>query len=56
MQKWMDSTDLYGSKVYSYNFEGRQNINSLMGTIVSVGVYVFILRFFVDQTLIMVRG
>lgn len=44
----MDKWDLYGSKVYTYNFEGRKNINSLMGTIVSVGVYIFILKFFID--------
>jgi len=44
----MDSLDLYGSKVYAYNFEGRTNINSLMGVIVSVLVYIFILNFFYD--------
>jgi hypothetical protein len=36
VQRWMDSTDMYGSTVYSYNFEGRKNINSLMGTIISI--------------------
>jgi len=56
MQNCMDSIDLYGSKVYSYNFEGRQNINSLMGTLVSIGVYLFIIIFIKDQILVMVRG
>jgi hypothetical protein len=40
-----DDLDLYGSKVYAYNFEGRTNINSLMGVIVSIIVYVFITNF-----------
>jgi hypothetical protein len=51
-----DDIDLYGSKVYSYNFEGRSNINSLMGVVVSIAVYLFILNFTVNQTLIMVNG
>jgi len=41
MIKWMDNLDMYGSKVYSYNFEGRKNINSIMGCIASIGVYIF---------------
>ena len=52
----MDSLDLYGSKVYTYNFEGRKNINSLIGVITSVGVYLFILNFFVNQCIVMFKG
>jgi len=47
IMKWMDETDMYGSKVYSYNFEGRQNINSIMGVIASLVVYAFAISFFV---------
>jgi hypothetical protein len=54
--KRMDSLDLYGSKVYTYNFEGRKNINSTIGVIVSVAVYLFILNFFVNQCIVMIKG
>ena len=48
VQKWMDEQDMYGSTVYAYNFEGRSNINSLMGTIVSIIVYIFTLKFLIE--------
>jgi hypothetical protein len=56
VMKKMDDLDMYGSSVYSYNFEGRENINSLMGTIVSIVVYIFTLKFLIEQTLVMVHG
>ena len=52
----MDEYDMYGSKVYSYNFEGRTNINSVISSIVSLFVYIFVLKFLVEQTLVMVWG
>ena len=52
----MDKWDMYGSKVYTYNFEGRSNINSLMGVITSILVYIFVINFLVTSTIGMIKG
>jgi hypothetical protein len=56
VQKFMDDQDMYGSKVYNYNFEGRSNINSLMGFLISIIVYIFVIKIAIEQTVVMVEG
>jgi hypothetical protein len=52
----MDDNDMYGSKVYSYNFEGRSNISSTIGVLVSIIVNIFMIKFLVEQVIVMVEG
>ena len=47
--KFLDKIDLYGTGVYSYNFEGRNKVHSVMGVFISLGVWVFIIYFLAKQ-------
>ena len=47
---------MFGSKVYSYNFEGRTSVHSVMGVICSVWVRLFALYFFYDKGMTSYKG
>ena len=45
----MDSFDMFGTRVYSYNFEGRESVHSVMGVMCSCIVRLFALYFFYEK-------
>jgi hypothetical protein len=56
LQDWGDKLDMFGTSVYTYNFEGRNNVHSLMGVFCSIFVRCFALFFLYQKTLVSYRG
>ena len=55
-EKMADKWDMFGTKVYSYNFEGRESVHSIMGVMCSTIVRLIALYFFYDKGMATYRG